>query len=201
MDDDHWKAWVERFRNGDEVAAREFWEQYGPLLQQVAANHMGSRLRMRIGPEDVVQSACRTFFRRAQAGQFQLDDGESLWRLLCVLTLTKVREQARYHTRQKRSMNRETHTNTGNDDSTVSPPLPDRSPSANVAVEFADQFEQLLGLLDGEERAIVDLKLQELTHDQVAERLGTSERTVRRVFKRVQSKLARTLGVPDSDRG
>jgi len=56
------------------------------------------------GPEDLVQSACRTFLRRAQIGQFRLADSEELWRLLCAITLTKVREQTRFHMRQKRGL-------------------------------------------------------------------------------------------------
>jgi DNA-directed RNA polymerase specialized sigma24 family protein len=37
----------------------------------------------------------------------------------------------------------------------------------------------------------VDLKLQELTNEQVAEQFGCSERTVRRILKRVQERIER----------
>jgi DNA-directed RNA polymerase specialized sigma24 family protein len=40
----------------------------------------------------------------------------------------------------------------------------------------------------------VDLVLQEHTQQEIADRMGSSERTVRRIFKRIKSRLARTLG-------
>ena len=49
--------------------------------------------------------------------------------------------------------------------------------------------------LDEEERRFVDLKLQQCTNLEVAARLGCSERTVRRILKRVQSRLERAFQV------
>ena len=43
------------------------------------------------------------------------------------------------------------------------------------------------------ERQVVVLKLEECTNEEIAERLGSSERTVRRILKRVQSQLTRAL--------
>jgi hypothetical protein len=68
-DDERWQRWVKGFREGDPLVWQEFWEQYGPMLHQIAAKHMTDRLARRVGPEDVVQSACRTFFRRGRLGQ------------------------------------------------------------------------------------------------------------------------------------
>ena len=52
---------------------------------------------------------------------------------------------------------------------------------------------RLLASFDEEERQIIDLKLQDYTHEEVAQRLGSSERTVRRILKRVQSRLKRLM--------
>jgi RNA polymerase sigma factor (sigma-70 family) len=70
----------------------------------------------------------------------------------------------------------------------------DPRPTPAEAAEFADQFERLLAGLDEEAWQVVDLKLQELTNEQVAEKLGCSERTVRRTLKRVQAELVRASG-------
>src|SRR5688572_16473353 len=107
QDEQRWQKWILGFHNGDPEVLREFWDQYGPMLHQIASKHLADRLKRRVGPEDIVQSACRTFLRRVQGGQLQLDDSESLWRLLCAITLTKVREQARFHSRKKRGMDQE----------------------------------------------------------------------------------------------
>ena len=70
-------------------------------------------------------------------------------------------------------------------------------PSPAEAAEFADQFQQLMVALDDEEWQHVDLKLQQYTNKEVAERLGCSERTVRRLLKQVRSRLERAFAVSD----
>ena len=154
---------------------------------------LASGLRRRVGADDVAQSACRTFLRRAQIGEFELSDSEGLWGLLCAITLTKVREQTRFHLREKRGLHREVHHAAGNaaGDSTGGPSVffdrPTAEPSPDDAAEFTDQFTRLVESLDEEERQLVDLKLQQFTNDEIAERMGCSERTVRRILKRVQA--------------
>jgi RNA polymerase sigma factor (sigma-70 family) len=187
-----WQRLIDGLRRGDRQIAQEFWDQYGNHLHAVADKHLAGAVRRRVGPEDVVQSACRTFLRRAQVGEFQLPDSEALWRLLCAITLTKVREQTRFHLRKKRGLNQEIQpAESGSEFQLVA-----GGPTPLEAAEFADQFQKLLADLDDEERQIVDLKLQECTHDEVAEKLGCSERTVRRVLKRVQARLQRILDEP-----
>lgn len=193
MATDEPQDWLAGFLQGDSGLLEDFWRQYGPMLERVAARHIGDRLRTKLGPEDVVQSACRTFFRRAKAGEFRLEDAEALWRLLCAITVTKVKEQSRFHARKKRSMDREVSASTSDGDDM---PLPSGGPAPEAEVDFADHFEKLLESLDEEERRIVNFKLQDLTHDQVAERMGISERTVRRLFKQLQRKLSTALGTP-----
>lgn len=192
-DDPKWSQFVQGFLAGDPLTERQFWDQYGPLLQRIAEKHMADRLRRRVDPEDVVQSACRTFFRRAQGGLLTLTDSESLWRLLCAITLTKIRQQARFHQRKKRGMDQEVHAAPGSEDSASDFDLAFRGPGPEEEAAFADHFENLMASLDEEERKIVELKLQNCTHDEIAEQLGTSERTVRRLVKKVQAKLAEAL--------
>jgi RNA polymerase sigma factor (sigma-70 family) len=69
----------------------------------------------------------------------------------------------------------------------------DRGPAPEDAVEFADQFDHLLASLDPEERDVLRLKLDGLTNEQAANELGSSERTVRRLVKRLQGRLARAF--------
>jgi RNA polymerase sigma factor (sigma-70 family) len=193
-DGDDWDRLIAGLRAGDPDAARTFWERYGGPLYRVAARHLPGRVRRRVGPEDVAQSACRTFLRRAEGGEFRLADSAALWQLLCAITLTKVREQTRFHHRRKRGLDRE-----ADPDPAASGVLgfdaPAREPTPAEAAEFADQFERVLASLGEEERAVIDLKLQELTNDEVAARLGCSGRTVRRVLQRIEGALARAFEV------
>lgn len=192
---DRWESLIAGLRDGDSRVQQAFWDQYGPLLHNVAEKNLSPGLRRRLGPEDVVQSACRTFFRRAQGGQFQLSDNEGLWRLLCAITLTKIREQARFHLRQKRGLQQEVHKGPLLSGESASWDVASPQPTPAEAAAFADQLQQLLSSFDEEERQIVDLKLQDFTQEEIAEKLGCSERTVRRILKRLQSRLSREFEV------
>ncbi len=189
---DHWDALIAGLRDADPRVMTRFAQRYGPLLERVADRHLARDLRHRVGPESVVQSACRTFLRRAHAGQFELADPDGLWRLLCAITLTKVREQTRFHLREKRSVNVEVAPAPGSDAAgpvAAAPGLP-----ADEAAIFSEQLDRVFAAVgDAEARRIIELRLQELTLREVADRLGCSERTVRRVMARVRTRLERVL--------
>lgn len=191
--EDGWSRLILGLRGGNSLIVREFCDQYGEALQRLADKHLAEKLRRRVGPEDVVQSACRTFLRRVQAGEFKLADSEALWGVLCAITLTKVREQARFHLRHKRGLDREMDAKPLADESGAGWDFADRQPTPFEAAEFADQFQNLLSGLDEEERQVVDLKLQEFTNAEVAEQLGRSERTVRRILNRLQEQFTKIL--------
>src|SRR6185436_19562818 len=82
-----WPTLLRGLRDAQPWAVEQFYDEYAAALESLAAKHLSSPIRRRVGPEDIVQSACRTFFRRAKEGQFQLDDSESLWRLLTAITM------------------------------------------------------------------------------------------------------------------
>jgi RNA polymerase sigma-70 factor (ECF subfamily) len=192
-DDERMQRLIAGLRTGDGRVLQEFWDQYGPQLQRLAERNLADAVRRRVGPEDVVQSVCRTFLRRARDGQYQVADSEQLWSLLCAITLTKIRQQVRFHMRKKRGLDVEARMPSRPDDSTAGFDPAAAGPTPAEAAEFADQLQQLLASFDEEERQIIDLKLQDHTYDEIAQRLGSSERTVRRIMKRVQSRLKRSL--------
>ena len=172
-------------RAGEPRDVRWFYESYGPVLERVAAAHLGERLRQRVGPEDIVQSACRTFLRRAKAGEFSLSEAGDLSRLVCTIALTKAREQARFHGRQRRNVGRESPLD--------GVPEAASEPSAEEAAAIGEALRAVLDGLDEESRTIVLLKMEDLTHDEVAARVGCSERTVRRLLTRVRADLVALL--------
>ena len=194
MSQENWDELVQGLRAGDESVVRRFWDEYGPALERIIDGRIAGNLRRRVGPEDIVQSACRTFFRRVRRGEFQLPDADSLWRLLCAIACTKVREQARFHAQQKRGVDRERHLD--------SLSAGGASPAYDVAagqarpsemLVFAEELQHLLQQLDEDECRVVELRLQDCTNDEIAERLGCSERTVRRLVKRIQTRLEQVL--------
>ena len=75
-DPDPWPSddWFDALAEGDPDVETEFWNAYGEPLRRVASRQISSALAKRVDPEDIVQSACRTFFRRVRQGEFQCND-------------------------------------------------------------------------------------------------------------------------------
>eukprot|EP00913_Durusdinium_trenchii_P023326 g21904.t1 len=143
IDETEWDRLIDGLRRGDNDAVAEFCRLFADRLERVADRHLMSGLKRRVGADDVVQSVCRTFVRRTQEGEFEISQADSLWALLCAITLTKVREQARFHLRQKRSLNRENNLDSMMADGRPRHEvIPGSSPNPAGDVEFADQLEQ-----------------------------------------------------------
>src|SRR5438270_12519197 len=71
-----------RWRDGDEEAAEQLFHRYAERLLALARSRMSVWLAGHVDPEDVVQSAYRSFFTGARAGRFALERNGDLWRLL-----------------------------------------------------------------------------------------------------------------------
>jgi len=183
--DQQWRLWVQRLVEGDDQVVREFWGEYGARMRGLAARLLNERFHRREEPEDVVQSVCRTFFRRAADGQFELASQNSLWRLLCAITAAKSREKARFHQRQKRSAGQDQRLPTALDDGEIVA-ASDPSPAEEAA--FADELEKLLSELTPDERTVVELRLQDCEYKEIAQQTGIAYRTVKRMTQRIRAK-------------
>ena len=186
-----WQQLIDGLREGDSAACTQFWQQYGGMLEGVATRQLSDRVKRRVGPEDVVQSACRTFFRRVSDGQFDLPDADALWRLMCAITLQKARRVARDQSRQKRSFENEQYFDATKSSTPSESDLSGDAITPLDEVLVADELRSLLGSLGEEECQVLDLKLQQFTNDEIAEKIGCSERTVRRLTKKIQSTWTR----------
>ena len=174
--------WLQKLAAGDEYVVSEFVSAFGPALERIAADKMSPALQRRVGADDVFQSVCRTFFRRVQGGLFTLPDRESLWRLLCAITLNKVRLHARFHSTQKRGSLRD-----GGSPPAASIPAVGVSPEE--AAEFADEMSHLIESLGETEGKLVKLRMEGYSHAEIAERLMCTERTVGRLLLKTQNRL------------
>ena len=83
------------------------YQRYAQRLCHQVERRIGRHLSGRLEAVDVLQSAFRTFFRRAANGEFQIDHTGDLWNLLVTITLNKIRGQAEHHCALKRDPRRE----------------------------------------------------------------------------------------------
>ncbi len=187
-------TWLERLAEGEFEAVQQFWDQFGFRMQRLAERNISQKLAVRIDAEDVVQSACRTFFRRVGKGQLSVATSDQLWNLMCAIVLLKTRQVARFHFRDKRTLSREVSSapvvESGSD---VGFQPASSEPSPADAAEFADELNRLLRDLEPEMQQVVQLKLEGYTNTEIGDQMAISERTVRRHIQAVRRGLKQTL--------
>jgi RNA polymerase sigma-70 factor (ECF subfamily) len=176
-----------RLRAGDEDAAALVFGRFVHRLIALASRQFETRLRHKVDLEEVVQSAYESFFLRYEKGQYELASWDGLWGLLAIITLRKCSSRREYLKAARRDPARElngrAHT------SGLCWEAVDRGPSPDHAAVLTETVERLLNRFDPPERAIVELSLQGYTTPEIADRLGRSRRTVRRVRERVKLQL------------
>ena len=182
-----------RLRTGEDAAQREVFVRFAARLAGLARRHLDARLAVKVDPEDVVQSAYKSFFIRQRAGTLDVGTWDGLWGLLTMITLRKCADRAAYYRAEKRDVARETTTG-GADDS--APALAemalDREPLPDEAAVLAETVEALFRLIDDpDERAILELSLQGFTATEISEKLGRAERSVRRLREHIRKRLER----------
>ncbi len=180
-DEESVRELLQRWESGDEAAAEAIFRLYSQRLCALAATQIGERLARRVGPEDIAQSVLRTFFRRTRDGQFTIDHSRSLWRLLVMITINKVRR----HGAARRNVNAEVYLDEGD----VQPQSIAHRPTPLEAAILGDEFEQVLAGLEGEEPEILRLRLDGYSAPEIANRLDCSRWTVRRVLNRIGHKF------------
>lgn len=187
---------LQRWRAGDQSAAQGLYEQFAQSLCALVERRIRQRLRRRIGAEDPVQSAFRTFFRRTADGQYQIDHSVDLWNLLVTITLNKLRHMIEHEEGQKRDLNREVDL----DGQFPNPELIAREPTPDEAAALDDELELLLAKLKSPELEIVRLRLQGCSIADIADALDLAQLTIRRKLKRIGDLLWRRLRVDDLGR-
>jgi RNA polymerase sigma-70 factor, ECF subfamily len=184
MDPQSDRTLVHLWRGGDQDAAQKLFERYVDRLVGVAKRRISERLASRIDAEDVVQSVFRTFFVRAREGQFQITDPDDLCRLLARMTVHKTLRKVEHHTAAKRDAGAEERQ--GADAQQRLAEFLDREPSPEAASMFLDQLEHFLAQLKPEEQQILEMRMQGHSTEEIAEKLCTYDRKVRRVMERIR---------------
>jgi RNA polymerase sigma-70 factor (ECF subfamily) len=176
---------IKQFRAGSESAAGELFDRYCEKLMRLAQRRIGQRMASRVDPEDVIQSAFRTFFVRVRNDEFTFDGENDLFKLLVRLTVNKALRQIAHHRAAKRDPHREA--GQGTDDSDILAGVMAHEPSPDVEVAVLDEFERFLSQLPDFERKVLELKLHGNSTTEIAEALGSYDRKIRRVLERIEA--------------
>jgi RNA polymerase sigma factor (sigma-70 family) len=172
--------WIEGLRKGDSVAAQELWNRYFSQLVRVAQARLRSISR-EVSGEDVALSALKSVMIGVQNDRFpELTDRTSLWPLLVTITARKAITELRRKLAQKRAVSMEVSLTEIRD-------YVGLEPTPEFAVEVADELECLVVRFgDPTLRLIAQRKLEGSTHDDIANELGVSRKTVIRKLNRIR---------------
>lgn len=179
-------------------ADRAAFEQFTRRLIGLARNHLDSWLLHKIDPEDIVQSAYKSFFLRYGEGALAAEGWDGLWGLLTRITLRKCADRVRYYRAERRDMTREATAPARSEDPEPWCEVAGREPTPEQAAVLAETVEQLLRGLDKDERSILEMSLQGYSTQEVSDQLGRAERSVRRLRERVRLQLERLQADGDS---
>ena len=174
---------------GEDAAARQVFNRFARRLVALARRRIDRRIAHRIDPEDVVQSAFKSFFVRQREGTLKIGDWDSLWSLLTLITVRKCIDRAGYLRAEKRDAGREAWTANGKEQPWQL--ALDREPSPEEAAILAETIEHLFMKAREDEIPILELSLQGYTAVEIGLRLGRALRSVQRLREQIRKELER----------
>jgi len=181
-DHDSVAHWLLGAKGGDPTAAQQLWQRYFERLVQLARAKLPGHVKRAFDEEDVAHSALRCFLQAHAQDRFpQLDDRHGLWNLLVVITARKARAYLKKETRPKRGGGQVQGETAFLDDDAGIDQVIGAEPTPAFAAQVAEECQRLLGLLEtGELRTIAVMKMEGHTVDEIAERMGSTRRTIER---------------------
>jgi RNA polymerase sigma-70 factor (ECF subfamily) len=189
--DDAFSGQMARLRSGEDAAAREVFDRFAHRLVALTRRQLNRLLARKVDPEDVVQSAFKSFFVRHRAGKLDVGDSDGLWNLLTLITLRKCADRAEYFLAERRDAAREATQPDGDDGPYACLVALDREPRPDEALILAETIEHLFRDLSAHERPILELSLQGYTAPEISARLGRAERSVRRLREHIRKRIER----------
>lgn len=179
------KELVRLFQAGSSTAATRLHDRYVRRLIALARSRLSPRLAVRIDPDDVVQSAYRSFFIHARNGAYVFERAGDLWRLLAQITLYKLHGQIEHQTAQRRNPEREM----SQDQDLQS--LMSTEPTSEAVIAAIDQLHLIMKRLSETERKIISFRLQGKSIAEIAADIQRSQRTVRRILQELEELMSR----------
>jgi DNA-directed RNA polymerase specialized sigma24 family protein len=185
-------GWFQALQDGDRDGARKLWDRFSRRLLGLARQKLRHAPRRAADEEDVALSAFDSFCRGVEKGRFSdLLDRDDLWQLLVLITVRKAIDLHHHEARLKRGGQETIEVHSAAPADAFDPAgltgLLSREPSPELAAIMAEECSRLLGRLQDEElRAIVLLRMEGYTDDEIAERLGCARRTVQRRLRLIR---------------
>jgi RNA polymerase sigma-70 factor (ECF subfamily) len=189
-DDNIFADLIRRLRAGDPGAAEELVREYEPAIRlEVHCRLRDPRLRRAFDSMDVCQSVLASFFVRAAAGAYDLEQPDQLRKLLVGMARKKLLFQVRKQRAQRRDVRR-LEPIARADGAAVAADL---DPSRQC--EARDLLQSFQQRLTPEERQLAELRAQGREWPDIAAQVGGTSSGRRKQLTRAVNRVARELGL------
>lgn len=179
---------LRRYRRGDDDAATELYLRYAERMRNLAEAQTSNDLKQRIGSDDIIQSVFRTFFRRAAQGEYDIPEGDELWKLLLVIGLNKIRTLGAFHNAAKRDVR---NTKLG---PTFEATLDSEQGSDQISLAILKMtIDELLEPLPEAHQQIIQLRIEGNEVAEIAANVGRSKRSVERILQEFRNNLDKLI--------
>src|SRR6478752_4619621 len=128
---------------------RAAFEHFSRRLIGLARTHLHGRLKEKVDPEDVVQSAYKSFLSRYGDESLVAECWEGLWGLLTLITVRKCADRARYYQAECRELRREGGAPSNSDSNPAWLVAAGREPTPDEDVILAETVTDLIQQLNG----------------------------------------------------
>jgi DNA-directed RNA polymerase specialized sigma24 family protein len=194
--DDPVTLWINELRNADGAAAQKLWNHFVSRLYEMGRKKLRPETRRVYDEEDAAQSAFHSVCAGIAAGRFpDLQDRNSLWRLLLTITARKVAHRHRHDQQERRDVRRtdSIFLPGGDDFARVGVgTIASREPTPEFTAEFVETCATLLKNLDDPAlQQVVTLRMDGHTDGEIADLLKCSRRTVQRRLEIVRRRWDR----------
>jgi RNA polymerase sigma-70 factor (ECF subfamily) len=194
-DENSYADFIRRIRAGDARAAEELLRQYEPVIRrQVRYAMTDPRLGRLFDTVDICQTVLASFFFRAALGQYNLDEPDSLVKLLITMTRRKVALKARKYRSRPADRQRV-------NESALEERAAASEPSPSEQFARRDLVDEVRRRLSAEERQLAALRIDEgRAWPDIAARLGGGAEARRKQWERAVERVAGEMRIDeDSD--
>lgn len=173
---------LDRLNRGDTSAADELFSAYAPYLRAVARGRISDRLRAKFDSSDVVQSVWVQVVRKLRDRTLRVSTEAELRAMLVTITQRRVIGRVRH---VSTACNAEWPLTTAAEDV-----LSHDGPRPSEVAQADDVWAQIVRACPSEHLPVVQYRRQGLSSNEIADRTGLHEGSVRRILRQIARKLA-----------
>jgi RNA polymerase sigma-70 factor, ECF subfamily len=179
------RSLMQEIAAGSQTAVGKLLDLYGHHLCRAVRRRLGRVLRPKYDTSDFVQAVWASFFcNREQLAQFE--HSAQLVAFLTRVANNKVIDEGRHHRTKKADVARETSMS-GEGSQEIA--CPSREPAPSQVAIAREQWGRMTDEVQSQYQQILQLRFAGETQEEIARRLGVSEKTVRRVLNRLRDRL------------